>query len=146
MGLHEFKVLPFGLTGGPSYFQRIMDQVLCGLEYLKRQFIDYILVFSPVLELHRQDLKQVFRRLREYKLTLRGIKCVIGKQSVTYLGHTFSDKGMAPQTNKVESGPLRQIMGPGEDLIWGSIQDLFYAAGWAPELGPREFVPSPPTL
>ena len=27
----------------------------------------------------------------------------MGKQSVTYLGHTFSDKGMAPQTNKVES-------------------------------------------
>ena len=75
----------------PSYFQIIMEQVLCGLEYCKDNFIDDILVFSPDLESHRQYLKQVFRLLREYKLTLRVRKCVIGKQYVTYLGHTFSD-------------------------------------------------------
>ena len=30
-GLHEFKVMPFGLTNAPSVFQRLMQQVLMGL-------------------------------------------------------------------------------------------------------------------
>ena len=55
MGLSEFKVLPFGLTGGPSNFRKIMDQVLCGLEYCKDISIDDIPIFSPDLESHRQD-------------------------------------------------------------------------------------------
>ena len=103
MGLYEFNVLPFGLTGGPSFFQRIMDQVLSGLDDCKENFIDDILVFSPDMESHRKHLCEVFQRLRKHNLTLRGRKCEVGKQSINYLGHTFSELGMSPQNSKVES-------------------------------------------
>ena len=102
MGLYEFNVLPFGLTGGPSYFQRVMDQVLRGFEDCNDNFIDDILVFSRDLESHRTALRKIFQRLREANFTLRGRKCEIGKQSITYLEHAFSEMGMSPQTSKVE--------------------------------------------
>ena len=79
MGLYEFKVLPFGLTGGPSLFQRIMDQVLSGLDHCKENFIDDILVFSPDMESHRKHVCEIFQRLRKHNLTLRGRKCELGK-------------------------------------------------------------------
>ena len=103
MGLYEFNVLPFGLTGGPSSFQRIMDEVLRGLEKHKDNFIDDILVFSPDKVSHRNELRKIFNRLRKYNLTLRGRKCEVGRSKVTYLGHTFSIAGMEPQISKVES-------------------------------------------
>ena len=103
MGLYEFNVLPFGLTSGPSFFQRVMDQILKGLGNCKDNFIDDILVFSPDMESHRTALRDEFLRLRKSNLTLRGKKCEIGKSSVTYLGHTFSSMGMSPEPSKVES-------------------------------------------
>ena len=89
MGLYEFNVLPFGLTGGPSACQRIMDQVLRGLEQSTDIFIDDILIFSPDISSHRIVLREVFQRLLKHNLTLRGKKCQIGRSKVTYLGHTF---------------------------------------------------------
>ena len=67
MGLCEFNVLPFGVTGGPSAFQRIMDEVLRGIEKNIDSFIDDILVFSPDLGTHKAALRAVFDKLRKYK-------------------------------------------------------------------------------
>ena len=103
MGLYEFNVLPFGLTGGPSSFQRIMDKVLRGLERFKDNFIDDILIFSQDKISHIAALREVFERLRMYNLTLRGKKCEIGRNKVTYLGHTFSSRGMEPDVSKLDS-------------------------------------------
>ena len=57
MGLYEYNVSPFGLTGGQSYFQRIMDEVLRGLEKYKDNFIHDILVFSPDKVSHLNALR-----------------------------------------------------------------------------------------
>ena len=103
MGLFEFNVLPFGLTGGPSACQRIMDQVMHGLERNTDNFIDDILIFSPDAFSHRKILQDVFQRLRIKKLTLRGKKCEIGRRKINYLGHTFSSSGMSPDQSKIES-------------------------------------------
>ena len=59
MGLFEFNVLPFGLTGGPSHFLRIMDQVISGLNDCTDNFIDDILVFSTDVKSHRITLCKV---------------------------------------------------------------------------------------
>lgn len=49
-GLYEFRVMPFGLTNVPSVFQRLMQQVLMGLNpesgpSFVSAYIDDILVF-----------------------------------------------------------------------------------------------------
>ena len=74
--------LPFGLTGGPSAFQRTMDQVLRGLEYSTNNVIDDIFIFSEDFSSHRAYLHEVFRRLSFSNMTLRGKKCLIGKKMV----------------------------------------------------------------
>ena len=101
-GLYEFKRMPFGLSGAPSSFQRLMDKVLRGLLFVII-YLDDILVHSIDSETHCTHLRTVFKRLSEAGLTLRGQKCHLGLRSVTYLGHTFSSSGMAPDPQKVQS-------------------------------------------
>ena len=102
LGIYEFNVLPFGLIGGPSICQRIMDQVLRGMDCIDN-FIDDILIFSPDEHSHRIALQEVFKRLRKHNFTLRGKKCEVGKRSITYLGHTFSKSVMSPDQSKLEA-------------------------------------------
>ena len=55
MGLYEFCRMPFGVTGGPSSFQRLMDKVLHGLPFAT-SYIDDVLVHSPNMKCHLQHL------------------------------------------------------------------------------------------
>ena len=60
MGLFEFTRMPFGLTGAPSSFQRLMDKLFRDLPYVTT-YIDDVLVHSSSEELHMQHLREVFR-------------------------------------------------------------------------------------
>ena len=100
MGLYQFKRMPFGLTGAPSSFQRLMDKLMRDLPYVTT-YIDDILVHSVDEKTHAKHLTEVFKRLADAGLTLRGKKCHIGMATVAYLGHIFSGVGMAPDPKKV---------------------------------------------
>ena len=102
MGLFQFTRMPFGLCGAPSTFQRLMDLVMRGLPFVTT-YLDDVLIHSANEELHKSHLQQTFQRLREAGLTLRGSKCEIGMNQVTYLGHTFAREGMAPDGSKVDA-------------------------------------------
>ena len=63
-GLFEFMVLPFGLKNSPSIFQRLMCQVLQGLQGTTCMvFLDDIIVFSKTWEEHLQHVREVLDRL-----------------------------------------------------------------------------------
>ena len=102
MGLFQFHRMPFGLSGAPSSFQRLMDKVLRGLPYATR-YIDDILIHSRSSEQHKQHLQEVFECLSAAGLTLRGRKCHIGMSHVSYLGHVFSAAGMATDPQKIQA-------------------------------------------
>ena len=101
MGLYEFCRMPFGLSGAPSSFQRLMDKTLQGLPFVTI-YLDDILVHSPSKTAHKEHLNIVFKRLLDAGLTLRSSKCHIGMNTVHYLGCTFSDTGMSPDSSKVK--------------------------------------------
>ena len=65
--------------------------------------LDDLLIYSPTPQAHQQHLCQVFQRLRDAGLTLRGKKCHIGLPQVSYLGHIFDGSGMHPDPSKVDS-------------------------------------------
>ena len=89
MGLYQFRRMPFGLSGAPSSFQRLMDTVLRGLPYVTN-YLDDILVHSATEKLHCQHLQNVFKCLANAGLTLKGRKCHIGlKKCVLPWPHVF---------------------------------------------------------
>ena len=85
-GLFEFIRMPFGLKNAGQTFQRMMDDVLEGLDccYV---YMDDILVASVDEATHVEDLRAVFQRLRGAGLVLNLEKCTFGAAHVDYLGH-----------------------------------------------------------
>lgn len=99
-GLFQFCRMPFGLTGAPSSFQRLMNRI-CGDLPFVTTYLDDLLVYSKTPQEHKQHLEILFDRISTAGLTLRGNKCHIGLSQVTYLGHTFTADGMSPEPQKV---------------------------------------------
>ena len=94
--------MPFGLSGAPSSFQRLMDKILRGLPFVTI-YLDNILVHSIDKATHCHHLREVFKRLANAGLTLRGKKCHIRLTTVSYLGHVFSNLDMIPDPKKVQA-------------------------------------------
>ena len=74
-GQFEFNVMPFGLHGAPSTFQRMMDQVLQGLETWSAAYIDDVVVQGATWSEHITALAAVLKRLQEAGLTAKSSKC-----------------------------------------------------------------------
>lgn len=102
LGLYEFCRMPFGLSGAPSSFQRLMDKVMRGLPFVTT-YVDDILIHSANEEVHKHHLHEVFQRLKKAGLSLKGKKCHIGMDRVSYLGHVFSGSGMEPDPGKIQT-------------------------------------------
>jgi transposase InsO family protein len=119
MGLHEFKVMPFGLSNAPANFQRYLQKVLN--EYLWQfclVYIDDVICFSSSMEEHLVHLEKIFTRLNEYNLRLNPEKCEFATEEIAYLGHVVSSNGIKPDPDKtlaVEEFPrpkrLKQVRG-----------------------------------
>ena len=58
-GLYQFRVMPFGLQGTPATFQRMMDQLLRGLEEYEAAYLDNLVIYSDSLEDHMLHLAKV---------------------------------------------------------------------------------------
>ncbi|XP_077335224.1 uncharacterized protein LOC143981303 [Lithobates pipiens] len=86
-GLFEFTVMPFGMKNAPATFQRVMNDLLEGLETFAVAYLDDIAVFSPTWEEHLVHLSQVLDQLTAANLTVKPSKCQIAMTDVQYLGH-----------------------------------------------------------
>jgi hypothetical protein len=93
----EFLVMEFGLCNAPATFQRLMDLVLGGLRWTRALvYIDDVIIFSKTEEQHIKDIELVFTALKKANLRVRLSKCHFLRTTVEYLGHTISEKGVAP--------------------------------------------------
>lgn len=66
-------------------------------------FLYDILIYSNTMEDHLSHLQQVLETLRVHQLYLKASKCLFAQQSLEYLGHIISDKGVATDNSKIEA-------------------------------------------
>ena len=59
MGLFQFWMMPFGLSGAPATFQRMMDCLLQGTDNFAAAYLDDLVVYSDTWEAHCHHLRQV---------------------------------------------------------------------------------------
>ncbi len=103
-GHYEYLVLPFGLTNAPAVFQGLVNSVLGDMiNQFVFVYLDDILIFSPSLQLHTQHVRRVLQRLLENQLFVKAEKCEFHAESVTFLGHIISTRGIKPDPAKIEA-------------------------------------------
>jgi len=111
-GHYEYLVMPFGLCNAPATFQGLMNKVMEPLiDKCVSPYMDDLLVYSPNIDQHVKDLRQVLELLRKNKLYANPSKCVFAKDSVEYLGHVVTDKGISvdpAKIRKIQEWPIPQ--------------------------------------
>jgi hypothetical protein len=101
-GHFEYTIMSFGLTGAPNTFQGAMNSTLkpC-LHICVIVFFDDILVYSPTLEQHLINLRLVFELLSKDQWLVKLSKCRFAQESIAYLGHVVSAKGVSTDPSKI---------------------------------------------
>ena len=101
-GMYEFLRMPFGLKNAAQAFQRLMDNVFRGLDFVF-VYLDDILVASSLAAEHLAHLQQVFARLQHYSLVVNAAKCLFGQSQIDFLGHRITSRGVTPLPLKVRA-------------------------------------------
>nr|CAH7755991.1 unnamed protein product [Callosobruchus chinensis] len=103
-GHMEWTRMPFGLKNAPATFQRVMDNILRGIQNEKcLVYLDDIIIFSTSLQEHITRLKEVFERLRQSNFKIQLDKSEFLKKEVAYLGHIVTPDGVKPNPDKIRA-------------------------------------------
>jgi hypothetical protein len=87
-GQFHWITSPMGLLGCPGSFQRLMEQVLRGIQNVLI-YMDDVLVHTDTHEWHLEVLEQLLMKLH------RNLEiCLLGDQQVSYLGFTLTPQGI----------------------------------------------------
>ena len=103
-GSYKWKVMPFGLTGGPASWQRFINDLLW--EYLNNfctAYLDDILIYSTSMKEHRQHVRKVLTKLREAGIQADVDKCEFHVTETKYLGLIISTEGIKMDPPKVDA-------------------------------------------
>jgi hypothetical protein len=147
-GHYEWNVMCFGLTNAPATFVQALNSIFSGEAYrlngnenliknydpdqLKERkknmlddyiciYIDDIIIFSKTPEEHAKHIEEVMTRLTDFNFFVQSPKSFIAEESVEYLGHKVSRKGIQAMDDKVKIikewqepknvGDVRQFLG-----------------------------------
>ncbi|XP_039749900.1 uncharacterized protein K02A2.6-like [Pararge aegeria] len=102
IGTFVYKRVPFGIKCVPEYFEKLIEETLCGLSSTVA-FQDDICVTGKDRETHCKNLRAVLARLKEAGLRVNWSKCEFFKDSVTYLGYKIDKKGLHTDANKIKA-------------------------------------------
>ncbi|CAH2014093.1 unnamed protein product [Acanthoscelides obtectus] len=103
-GHYEFTRMPFGLKNAPATFQRVMDNILRGIQNEKcLVYLDDIIIFSTSLQEHISRLREVFERLRQSNFKIQLDKSEFLRKEVSYLGHVVTADGVKPNPDKIKA-------------------------------------------
>lgn len=66
-------------------------------------FFDDIFIYSPTMDIHLQQLIQVFQSLTKANFYLKYLKCHFLKSSVDYFGLSITSNSVEPDPHKIEA-------------------------------------------
>jgi RNase H-like domain found in reverse transcriptase/Reverse transcriptase (RNA-dependent DNA polymerase) len=102
-GLYEWVVMPQGLCNAPATFQRFMNWVLRGyIGVFCSSYIDDIGIYSNSLEEHKKHVRLILERLREHGIYASIPKSPLFADSIEFLGHHISSKGIEADPIKLD--------------------------------------------
>ena len=107
-GLFEWLVTPFGLTGAPASFSRLVaGHIFPALEQERRTpfltYLDDVLVHSRTDDEHLQDLRNALQRCRDKQVYLKAKKCRFMRPEIDFLGHVIGNGTVRCETAKQEA-------------------------------------------
>lgn len=103
-GHYEFTVMPFGLCNAPSTFQSAMNTLFKPLiRRFVQVFFDDILVYSASLDDHVTHLREVLSILKANSFFAKLSKCEFGRETIAYLGHVITKKGVEVDQEKIKA-------------------------------------------
>ena len=92
--------MPFGMKNSPAKFQRLVSNVICGLDGCDA-YIDDVIIYSDSWSDHLQGIRKFFDRLSKAKLTVNLAKTEFCHATVTFLGHLVGQGQVKPLEAKV---------------------------------------------
>jgi hypothetical protein len=96
--------MPFRLTNAPATFQHFMNDVFKDMtDDFVVVYLDDILIYSDTLEEHREHVRHILQRLREYNLHAKPEKSEFFCDTVEYLGFLISPHGVEMDPAKVKA-------------------------------------------
>ena len=99
--IYQWKVLPFGPTNAPMFFQQCMQRIFHGLDFVVI-YLDDISILSNSIEEHKRHLQIVFEKLKEHCIKLRLDKCIWGVSKTEYLGFIVDKSGVTPKSSYIK--------------------------------------------
>jgi hypothetical protein len=92
---YHLNRMPIGLKNAPATFQKLMDQVLSGLQGTDMfiYLVDIVLCASSLAE-HQSKFNKLAERLRKVNLKLQPEKCEFLRKEVNYFEHIISENGV----------------------------------------------------
>ena len=102
LGKYQFNRVPFRLAQAPAYFQKLINDVLKGCNFVMG-YLDDIIIYSRSEKEHLEHLEEIFTRLKAAGLKLKLEKCCFFKKHIQYLGHLISADGIQPLPEKLQS-------------------------------------------
>ncbi|XP_062541264.1 uncharacterized protein K02A2.6-like [Armigeres subalbatus] len=99
-GLMQFKRLMFGIICAAEIFQRVMSEMLTGIEGTI-VYIDDVVISGKPREEHDARLQEVLGVLKDNNAKLNMEKCVFGVKKLEILGYEVSAAGISPSEDKI---------------------------------------------
>ncbi|ORD97962.1 YG31B [Hepatospora eriocheir] len=100
--LYEFTRIPFGLKNAPRVFQRVMQQILNVLDFVK-VYLDDILIHSENIHDHIQHCKIILELLKNHNVKINFDKSKFIQYEVKYIGFIISNQGIKADMDKIDN-------------------------------------------
>ena len=101
-GLFHFTRMPFGLSGAPSTFCRVMSLVFSDLLWVVCLcFLDDIIIYARTQDELLERLDMVLSRLSSFGFKVKPSKCSLFRNTIKFLGHLVSADGVEPLSDRL---------------------------------------------